>query len=139
MIPNFKLILKNSKVNAMFKSTKHRRFLMHLVAQHVLISQHNSRVAICRNRNNHEDHEYSCFGVMAVYFNHSCAPNAMVDFDDAANLAYVLVRPVKKGEEVLISWLPFHLNLNTKQRKQMLWTYKGLHCDCLRCIGTEAD
>lgn len=138
MIPAFKLILKNAKVNAMFKATKHRRFLMHLIAQHTLISQHNSRVLICKSSTD-EFNQYSCFGVMAAYLNHSCAPNAMITFDGVANCVYVLVRPVKKGEEVLISWVPFPLDMKTKQRKQLLWEQKGLRCDCLRCIGVDAD
>lgn len=173
MISEFKLILKNSKVNAMFKSKKHNRFLQHLIAQHVLISQHNSRVLMCADPTN-PFNLFSCFGVMAAYFNHSCAPNAMITFQNEAKWVYVLVRPVKKGEEVLISWVPFPLEWPTKERKKILWTHKGmiirldvyllysqtmnklkesyllvkfkknlcfsgLRCDCLRCIGAEAD
>lgn len=62
----------------------------------------------------------------STYFNHSCAPNAMITFDGAVNWVYILVRPVKKGEEVLVSWVPFPLDWQTKQRKQILWTHKGI-------------
>lgn len=131
MISDFNQILINPKLNAMFNTTKHRRFLMHLIAQHQLINQHNSI----------EDdfHQYSCTGVMAAYFNHSCAPNALVYCVSSANLVYVLVRPVKKGEEVVISWWPFPIDTKTKQRKQLLWQHKGLNCECLRCTGAETD
>lgn len=103
---------------------------MHLIAQHQLINQHNSI---------EDEFNHSCTGVMAAHFNHSCAPNAMVLVDGAANWAYVLVRPVKKGEEVLISWFPFPLDMKTEPRKQLLLEHKGLHCVCLRCIGAETD
>lgn len=128
----------------MFKSKKRRRFFMHLIAQHILISQHNSAVLqpsggeLAKLNKTGQLNEYSAFGVMGRYFQHSCAPNVIKTFDDAANVAYFLVRPVKQGEEVLISYLPFDFNCKKRDRQVMLRMQKGFMCDCLRCIGVEA-
>lgn len=138
-INEFNAFLKYPKIGAMFNTKKYHRFLMHLVTQHIWIGEHNSK-AFQRTTKQGTTHKFfSTCGVMARYFNHSCAPNVDSTLDDVGNEVYLLVRPVKKGEEVLISWLPFPFQCPTKQRKQMLREEKSLNCDCLRCIGAEAN
>lgn len=137
-ISQFNAFMKYPKIGAMFNTPKYRRFLMHLVAQHILIGENNTKVFQRMTKQGATDF-YTAFGVMARYFKHSCAPNVDSTFDDVANEVYIVVRPVKRGEEVLISWLPFPMGCPTEQRKQMLRQQKSFNCDCLRCIGVEAN
>lgn len=123
----YKFLLNIPKVKGMFKTLKHQRFLLHLVSHHTQITNFNSY---------HTDFHHQV-GLMTRFFNHSCAPNVSMGERDG-NSIYVTVRPVKKGEELLISSFKFLL-AGKEVRQQILRREKHLICKCSRCNGVSAS
>ncbi|CAE7625124.1 Smyd3 [Symbiodinium sp. CCMP2456] len=68
--------------------------------------------------------------------NHSCAPNCV--FTNApGRWGLRTLRPIRKGEELTISYLGEELLLPTGQRRWLLWRSKCFICQCSRCTGSE--
>lgn len=76
------------------------------------------------------DTAFGLFPMGSLFFRHSCAPNCHFTADKGM-LTYRTVRPIKAGEELLIS----HIELFQPRalRKQELMTTKQIRCDCVRC------
>lgn len=131
----YKFLLDIPKINMKFHSKKHRRFLMHLLVQHVEISNSNARnLSVAMPGGLHSKSFYSYIGLMHRYFTSSCTPN-LVNFDYDADMMYITCRLVKKGDKLCMSphW---PLDYDKKLRAQMLLEfYNGMVCDCERCIG----
>ncbi|XP_031617209.1 SET and MYND domain-containing protein DDB_G0273589-like [Contarinia nasturtii] len=120
--PIYDAILKIPKINEMFNSKKHRRFLMHLIAQHGLLGCHEP----CCNSINQtgivEGDEISMksqinnaqSGLMATYFKHSTKPNMLSIRGDGISVG-VAVRPIKKGEPILNSCIPLRMDASLRQ------------------------
>ena len=66
----------------------------------------------------------------ASYFNHSCYPNAFKMNVDGKVLIYSL-REIAEGEEISISYVPHDYDQTT--RLEILSTYFGFACRCIRC------
>lgn len=107
-------LLKVPEVSAKFASLKHKRFLMHLIAFHSFIGCHGAccNTAAIPNMPIGTDaadafefmHNVQV-GLMATYFTHSFTPN-MLSVRGNGIQAGIVVRPIKKGEEVLNSCVP---------------------------------
>lgn len=68
--------------------------------------------------------------------NHSCAPNCV--FTNApGRWGLRTLRPIRKGEELTISYLGEELLLPTGQRRWLLWRSKCFICQCSRCRSSE--
>ncbi|CAE7248386.1 Smyd3 [Symbiodinium sp. CCMP2592] len=68
--------------------------------------------------------------------NHSCAPNCV--FTNApGRWGLRTLRPIRKGEELTISYLGEELLLPTSQRRWLLWRSKCFICQCSRCTSSE--
>jgi hypothetical protein len=68
------------------------------------------------------------------FVNHSCVPNCTFAFDvkDAGNRIFlVAIRPIKKGEEILISYRPE--DEDYESRKEFLRSRYGFECSCVLC------
>ena len=67
---------------------------------------------------------------MAAYMNHSCKYNAVVGFD-GTEMFVKAIRPIARGEEILISYIdatnPF------RQRQNELFERYFFKCDCPKC------
>lgn len=129
-------VLKNiPKLKKTLQLKKHRNFLMHLLFHHVQIRDKNiHRVRPWWLDEFEDEVELSYFfgrtAVMEPYFQRSCAPNVLYT-DCDANSVYITVRPIKKGEQILISGSNF---LNP-QAASVLW---DVICKCKRCRGNTA-
>lgn len=129
----YKVCQSVPKIATLFSSLKHRRFLMHLIGQHAQITNFNSF---------HADHTdgmefYTQVGLMIKYFRHSCAPNvSMSERDGVSN--YTVIRPIKKGDELFISYFKFLLHPK-HVRQQYLDKQAHIKCNCIRCKGQGAS
>lgn len=64
--------------------------------------------------------------------NHSCIPNvASASCTNDNTLSLVSLRPIKSGEELLISYIDE--TLSYEERKQKLMQYYQFECDCPKC------
>lgn len=70
----------------------------------------------------------------AAFFNHSCTPNAECYFDTFTNLVITTIKPVKKDEEITISYidLPYTSSSYDRQQacKEAIWTQYRFDCAC---------
>lgn len=85
---------KIPKIDALFKSRMDRRFLMHLIGQHIQIVQNNS-VQGCVTIHGQMVTCYHHIPLMEKYFQHSCAPN-VISCEGEGNHVFITVRPIKK-------------------------------------------
>ncbi|XP_055298561.1 SET and MYND domain-containing protein DDB_G0273589-like [Sitodiplosis mosellana] len=122
-------------IAAKFSSLKHRRFLMHLIAHHIQITNFNSYQV--NNQKTHGVDFYHQIGLMTKYFRHSCAPNVLMTERDGISI-YTAIRSIKKGDELFISYFKF-LGLPKHVRQQELWNQVHIKCNCSRCMGAAAS
>lgn len=145
----YRTILTIPKFKAMFKSEKHRRFLMHLLSFHCQILELNSTVRKAMferqsaNENAHHGHDEvkwfdSSTGLIKRFFKHSCSPN-VYDTSYNGNAVVITVRPVKKGQQLTHTLLLQLLTQTKTERKQVLWQERKMVCKCLRCKGLKAS
>lgn len=131
----YKKLLDIPKVADMFKTLNHRRFLMHLITQHALITDHNSiRIRYLGISFNNEDNIMcSHQGLITGYFGHSCAPNVFWGDCDGHHV-YITIRPVKKGDPLHTFYFDILMEPKLK-RQQKLYSEKEILCKCKRCEG----
>ncbi|TPX69986.1 hypothetical protein SpCBS45565_g02015 [Spizellomyces sp. 'palustris'] len=87
---------------------------------------------------------------LAVFFNHSCVPNIGhvtrptaippergLDAADCAEMVFYATRPLKKGDEALISYVALDVEAGTTgiSRRQNLEQLFFFKCDCQRCAA----
>ena len=70
------------------------------------------------------------------YFNHSCAPSAVVSFHGRTLRVHV-TRPVRAGEPITIAYTDLYAGRSARQRA--LQTRKGFACACERCTRPPAS
>lgn len=117
------------KVCALFDSEEKQRFLMHLVVHHFLVLKNNS-IACGKPWS-----ITAAFNVLSM-MNHSCAPNVYHPRIGSRQHC-VTIRPVKRGEQLFISYLLLGHNLLTEQRQEKLQTAWGFLCKCEMCEPIE--
>lgn len=104
----YRMLLSIPKVHAMFNAEKYRRFLMHLIGLHFWIAEHNSefcRVKLPQKVNGSDRYDLSTqTGLIKKYLKHSCVPNAMISTYNG-NTVIITVRPVKKDQQIVCSYL----------------------------------
>lgn len=132
----FKFILNIAKLKPIFEWQRHRRFLMHLVVHSMKVTMRNSCQAVRPNRRGEYTMFYSQTSTIGKYFNHSCAPNAMITQANG-NLICVTIRPIAKEQPLLITFLDLLLDSKITRQRQ-LWENKKLACKCTRCEGQTA-
>ena len=83
-------------------------------------------------------------GSLSCFYNHGCAPNAYItemmnaaDNDAQASMIIsVAARPIKKGEEIFISYTNLGgQNKNSRQASLLGWLPEG--CRCTKCERGE--
>ncbi len=74
------------------------------------------------------------FPILSRSFNHSCDPNAEF-FNVHLRLRVRLIRDVRNGEEITISYLNNEENKKKRQhRREMLKKQYNFECACVRCV-----
>lgn len=126
----YEYVMALPKVRVLFDSADKRYFLMHLVAHHFLVIKTNAIVS----RNPWS--VISVFNVLSM-LNHSCAPNLYHPRQGKRQYG-VTVRPVKKGQQLFISYLSLNDQSTKEQRQQKLKSSWRFDCKCEKCEPTEA-
>lgn len=117
------------KVNALFDSVEKQRFLMHLCLHHLLVIMTNGIIS------GDPWSVVSVFNVLSM-LNHSCAPNLY--HPRLGKQQYcVTIRPIRKGEQLFISYLSPNDRSTTEQRQQKLKHSWGFECKCERCSTNQ--
>lgn len=132
MYPAYKLLFSIPHVKELFKLEKHRRFLMHLIAHQMMIPD----CTACFPGFIFPDYDEPSVRVsllMQRYFKHSCNPNLVNFVRDGKNI-WFSVKPIKKGEQLFISYAPLEMN-STQERQEFLWKRVRVKCACPRCKG----
>ena len=67
--------------------------------------------------------------------NHSCAPNAVINFDNGRNVKVVAITKIRRGEEVVINYLDPSRgeNLLKFERQKLLRQMWRFNCQCVVC------
>lgn len=102
-----------------FTSTE---FLLHLIGHHALILLGN-QIKV--------DDLGATVGIVASLLNHSCAPNLISRLHHKCRY-FTTVRPVKKGEQLFISYLS-NFDGSIEARQQHLKKEYGFECHCEKC------
>lgn len=115
-------------IKTLFDSLKKQRFLQHLILHHLLVTARN-RFQYSSDENHPQVTEIA---PMACIFNHSCAPNV---FNHMINnqAVFITFRPVKKGEQLFISYLGEKTGNPTVIRQSDLMNDFGFKCECDKC------
>lgn len=118
-------IMAMPKVAVLFDSDVKQCFLMHLVLHHFLIIKTNS--VICKSPWS----TISTFNILSM-LNHSCAPNLYHPRKGRQQYCFT-IRPVSKGEQLYISYLPLNSELSFEQRQQKFKSSWNFICKCEKC------
>ncbi|XP_055295207.1 SET and MYND domain-containing protein DDB_G0273589-like [Sitodiplosis mosellana] len=112
------------KIRAMFDSEEKQRFFMHLVAHHSFVVDTNSFG---------NDLKSSVENVGSL-LNHSCDPN-ITTCDFGKIKSHMTCRPIKKGEQLLTTYIDMNLSKELRQEKlRKIW---GFECKCKKCVSTD--
>lgn len=126
----YTFIMTVPKINEWFPSSSQRRFLAHLIGQHVRILEKNS---MRTNYLNEDTSMLSNMALMCNFFGHSCAPNVLQCECDG-NASFVTIRSVKKGDQLQISYVD--PRWSKTKREDGLQKRFQIKCNCIRCIET---
>ncbi|XP_055326476.1 SET and MYND domain-containing protein 4-like [Sitodiplosis mosellana] len=120
----YQWIMLLPKIRALFDNVEKQHFLMHLIAHHSLIVDTNSIGS----------KESSNVNIVFSMFNHCCEPN--VKESSSEKITYCTTsRPVKKGEQLFISYLsPDEMKLPKEKRQEKLRNAWGFVCKCKKCV-----
>ncbi|KAI7907390.1 uncharacterized protein BX663DRAFT_426846 [Cokeromyces recurvatus] len=83
------------------------------------------------NYSRNTDVALGLFPLGALFFNHSCNPNTTFIGVRNGQLAFRTLRPVKKDEELVVSYIDLYSDRD--ERRQDLLTSKHFWCKCKRC------
>lgn len=118
-------IMALPKVASLFDSEVKQCFLMHLVLHHFLVIKTNSIMS------KNPWSTVSVFNVLSM-LNHSCAPNLYHPRKGKQQYC-VVIRPVSKGEQLYISYIPLNCELSIEQRQQKFKSTWNFVCKCEKC------
>lgn len=125
----YRLLLEQAEMAAFFRTNAHRRFLMHLIQHHIVMILHgsfNKRFAPIGG----EGITDTYINIVAKQFNHSCMPNVCHALK-GGSISCTAIRPIKKGEEIFISYLTLNDFASEERRRQKL--KERVDCTCVRC------
>lgn len=121
----YKHIMMLPKIRCLFDTEEKQRFLIHLVLHHFLVIKTNSIIS------KSPWSTISVFNVLSM-LNHSCAPN--VYHPRIGQQQYcVTIRPVKKGEQLFISYLLLNSEYSCEKRREKFLSSWGFICRCENC------
>ncbi|XP_037041582.1 SET and MYND domain-containing protein DDB_G0273589-like [Bradysia coprophila] len=128
-----KTLMRHSEFKKAFAPLKYQRFLMHLIGHHSAVIHYNARSSIQALTTSYTT---ELLPLIAAYFNHSCAPNVCTVICDNV-VSAIAIRPIKKGEQLFISYFGRSLHRSTAARRQHFDAYFDFVCECERCRSLE--
>lgn len=108
----------------LFETLAKERFFMHLITMHAML--------VRSNLSNHSmNHGKSINSISLVFslINHQCLPN-VVHYNCDGKHACTTIRPIKKGEQLFVTYVPYSLN----NRRRVLHDLFGFWCKCTKCV-----
>lgn len=118
----YSCIMLIPSIEKMFDSERKQRFLMHLVLHHLAINVLNAS----------ESEVSASIGNVFSLFNHACAPS-IYNYSVNNQKIGITIRPVKKGEQLFISYLGLDTEQPVEQRQQSLRMKWDFECKCDKC------
>lgn len=139
----YKWLLDKAEFAHYFSMEKYQRFVMHLIMHHLALYKSNKitnerligNVMTIFNAINYV-YEDECMGILKNYFNHSCAPNIGFYCDNGSIIGKI-IRPVKNGEQLFVSYFDKLLGLTLEDRRRL--GQFDFECDCFRCESGVDD
>lgn len=121
--------MDNDDFSGRFELPDHRRFLSHLIGQHMCALRYPKvNVEIGENDGT------IVYPLFADFFAHSCYPNVALVTSNRAIVA-VTIRPIEKNEPLTISYLrDFTFEDIGCARQMWLRENFNVRCDCERCV-----
>lgn len=133
-LPKIRQIYENimtfPKVKNLFDKEEKQRFLMYLILHHFLVIKTNSIIS------KSPWSTISVFNVLSM-LNHSCAPNVYHPRRGTKQYC-VTVRPIKKGEQLFISYLPLNNEMSREKRREKFTSSWAFVCTCEKCHPINA-
>ncbi|XP_055304640.1 SET and MYND domain-containing protein 4-like [Sitodiplosis mosellana] len=139
----YRLLMGQRDVTAFFRSDAHTRFLKHLIAHHLIVIKYSSQhfrypTGVGALGGQSEiDYEYR-MSILASYFNSSCAPNAYIFSQSGYNVC-VVVRTIRKNEQVCVAYDTSILLKAKSKRQQILQNKFKFLCKCQRCQSSHLE
>lgn len=140
-----RLLMGIPNVVRFFHSKSHMRFLIHLIGHHIVVIKNwvrNDRYKTGQKGILGEDIEVFLehrLSIPSSYFNHSCVPNAHITSQNGINVC-VVVRPVKKGEQLFVTYdNKVLINESKAERQELLRSKFNFECYCDRCAKPEIE
>lgn len=124
-------LMRVSYVRKMFHKQYHKRFLMHLVAEHYLIIRKNSFGGPTTGAQFVGE-----TGLVLSFFNHSCAANVFNSSIGDKSVC-ITMRPIKRGDQLFIKYL--HRERNDEVKREKLLKNWEFNCACERCVPVTSD
>lgn len=124
------LLLEQDDMKAFFHTEAHSRFLAHLIQHHIsmiLRGSFNKRTAPLGGENISDTY----VNIVAKHLSHSCTPNVVHYFEDGF-IKCVTIRPIKKSEQLFISYIACDFYKSEDQRLLILRS-RFVNCTCKRC------
>lgn len=121
----YTILLKLPVVSSAFDSEERRLFLKHLVTYHFVKFCKNSIVS-----SQNECQRIVTLGLVFPLFNHACSPN-LLNFAICDTQFCITIRPVKKGDQLFVSYSC--ADLPTRFRQMHLMKKFGFLCKCDKC------
>lgn len=141
----YELLLGQSELTPYFTVEKYRRFFTHLIMHHVAVYKSNKitnqrligNVGAILSQINYI-YEDDCMGLLKTYFNHSCAPT-ITFYCDNGFIVGKIIRPVKNGEQIFVSYYGNLLGLTWNDRNDPMAGKFSFDCNCFRCESRVDD
>lgn len=127
----FNTLMGHCVVQQFFRTAQHHRFLMHLTFHHqAALKVCGVASPVIGYDNQIEEIDYNL--ILGVNLNHSCAPHLALKMVEGFAIMITL-RPIRKGERVLLAFNELHVFGELEERQQGLLEELGYECDCVRC------
>lgn len=126
------VVVDQPEIANIFNTKKYKRFLMHLIVQHVSIHSNGSSSNNFQHISLTEKLIFEIqLAVLRKSFKHSCAPNMIYSFDNGATKG-IAVHPIIKGEEITVNQFDIGIE-NELERRQIIFQKTGKTCNCEKC------
>lgn len=123
--------IMQSKLAGKFQTKLTQRFLMHLIAYHILILRSNSFMG--STQRDHDDTRFvQKLDLLTSYFDHSCLPN-VIHLDKERVTVIKSVLPIKQGDKLIIAYINCDDYKNKGERNALLEEVYGFRCKCRLC------
>lgn len=114
------------KMAQLVNSLDKERFFMHLITTHLIrLSNNQNKDSTYKGKSK----SMCAIGLVYPLFNHQCNPSVFV-FNKGNKNVCITARPIKKGEQVFVSYLYF----DETNSRQILNDKYGFSCECTKCI-----